>query len=170
MKHPGRGYSFDIKPPADFLAALQQDLKDFEQNQSSRHALHCAFLGWHMHEWVWGQMLKGDPSLQKKVFGCYFDGIGKFQKHVRRECPDLEALQGVAEGSKHLGTSAQVKGTVSDLGTSVPGRAVPGQMVLGSVGFPGVTLHDGRTVFFLGIVSNAVTYWERIINSLQESS
>jgi hypothetical protein len=46
---------FDISNAQDFYAMLVQDFDEFfEDQQSSRRAIHCAITAYHLHEWVWG--------------------------------------------------------------------------------------------------------------------
>ena len=44
-------FSFNIKTTEDFFKILLEDYKEFNANRtSSRHALHCAIIAWHMTE------------------------------------------------------------------------------------------------------------------------
>jgi len=72
-------------------------------------------------------------------------------------------MQGVAEGTKHLGTSAAVKGTVDDLSTSQLGSAQLGRLQLGGTGVLGVQMSDGRMVAFLPAVHRVAAYWKQLI-------
>jgi hypothetical protein len=159
-------FSFSFHSANDLLGALKEDLSDLEANHnSSRHAIHCAFLGWHMHEWVWATKFKGDAGAQRRVFGCEFTKLKDFALRIRQNCVDLEVMQGVAEGSKHLGTNAAVTGTVDNLYNAIPGCATFGQMILGSPGVLGVQLDDGSMVEFLPAIRTVIEYWELIITA-----
>jgi hypothetical protein len=159
-------FSFEIQTPEELLATLKEDFAELQANpKSSRYAIHCAFLGWHLHEWVWGKKFKSDWAARKRAFTPVPRGKDDFVAAVRNECSDLEIMQGVAEGSKHLGTTAAVAGTVDDLHNAMPGRAMFGHMMLGSAGVLGVQMSDGKVVEFLPAVQRVVAYWEKIVSA-----
>jgi hypothetical protein len=54
-------FSFQVQTPEELLSTLKEDFAELQANpKSSRYAIHCAFLGWHLHEWVWGKKFKSD--------------------------------------------------------------------------------------------------------------
>lgn len=157
-------FSFQIQTPEELLATLKEDLAELQASpKSSRYAVHCAFLGWHLHEWVWGKKFKGDWAARKRAFTPVPREKEDFVATVRKQCPDLEMMQGVAEGSKHLGTTAAVEGTLDDLHSAMPGGAMFGETMFGSAGVLGVQMSSGDLVEFLPAVQRVVAYWDKVI-------
>ena len=59
---------FEIKTAEDFLKKFIADYEDFKNNpESTRHALNAIMTGYHLHEWVWGDKVKNNLSLMKKI-------------------------------------------------------------------------------------------------------
>lgn len=91
---------FDIESAADFYRMLVEDFDDFMANQaSSRHALHCAITGYHLHEWVWGDWLPRDVGTLAKL------GIRDrkgFLVWIDRACPWFPVVQALTNGTKHF--------------------------------------------------------------------
>jgi hypothetical protein len=98
---------FYIKNSRDFYEKLLQEFDDFQQDQlSARHAINCAITAHHMHEWVWGDWLKTDHAVWKKLgirdkdsFVAWLEGV----------CPGFNTVQDIANGSKHFDRTAMQK-------------------------------------------------------------
>jgi len=163
-------FSFSINTAEELLTrVLLKDVADLEKSpRDSRHAIHSAFIAWHIYEWLWGTRFKSDFTEQKRVLGKVFRG-GKreFATWCAKECPELKSMQGVAEGSKHLGTSAPVIGTAnrSFAGSSQLGNFVLGDASLGGTGGGRLEVinSDGTTVDFLAALKTVVTFWAAIL-------
>jgi len=91
---------FDITSSKDFYRKLVADYDDFMSDQtSSRLAMNCIITAYHLHEWVWGDWVKGDKALQgvlgvsdKKSFVAWIDGV----------MPWFSVVQTMANGTKHF--------------------------------------------------------------------
>jgi hypothetical protein len=91
---------FDIITCRDFHAKLKADFEEFgKEEDSARLALNCAITAYHLHEWVWGDWLKTDYAVWKKL------GIRdkeSFIAWLERECPGFDTLEDLANGAKHF--------------------------------------------------------------------
>jgi hypothetical protein len=91
---------FDIKTADDFYAVLVADFDDFmDEPHSGRRALHCAITAYHLHEWIWGDWLKGDHVTRNTL------GISdkkSFLEWIDRNCVWFANVQELANGSKHF--------------------------------------------------------------------
>ena len=60
---------FGIETAKDLLEKLEQDIADFRSSKclSERHALNAVWTAYHMHEWVWGGLLKRDYAVQQAL-------------------------------------------------------------------------------------------------------
>jgi hypothetical protein len=91
---------FDIETSKDFYAALVSDFDDYmDEPHSARRALHCAMTAFHLHEWVWGDWLKRDHVVQKKLGIRDFD---TYLKWLNRSCVWFGYVQALANGGKHF--------------------------------------------------------------------
>lgn len=155
---------FSLRTPNDLLVVLKEDLQELESNPASgRHAIHCALLAWHLSEWAWAMRFKKNSPAQIAIFGEEFRDQKEFLAHVKKKCPALEIMKGVAEGAKHLGTTSRFKRTIEDYGSAIVGSAVVGTMRIGSTGALAVEADGTLPVEFLPAVRQAVRYWEQIL-------
>jgi hypothetical protein len=92
---------FDVRDSRDFYQKLDLDLAEFQASPlSSRAAINCALTAYHLHEWIWGDWLKRAQEVHEKL------GITDkrtFLAWIDQNCPWFEAVQDVANGSKHFG-------------------------------------------------------------------
>lgn len=87
-------YSFDIKNSKDFFRKLEEHYKEFSTNEvSSRIALNCAMTSWHLSEWIYNEYKETNLSTFSKLFD--------FHKHIMLECPSLQIMQDLSNGTKH---------------------------------------------------------------------
>ena len=95
--------SFDITTPHQFFDKLIVEQKSVEANlTSARHAINAAMTAWHLLEWVWGDAVKGNNNVRKKL-GEPSKNIDAFRNFVLKQCPEMETMQCICEGSKHVG-------------------------------------------------------------------
>ena len=99
--------SFAIATPHDFLSKLEEEKASLDSElTSSRHAINAAFTAWHLIEWVWGLSVKKNQEVQRKI-GEPSKDLKAFRSFVLNECPELEIMKCICEGSKHLGTESK---------------------------------------------------------------
>jgi len=97
---------FDITTSRDFLAKLEADFDDFmKEPHSTRLALNCAITAYHLHEWVWGDWLKGNPEIQKAM-GIAGSDRKAFLRWIAKACVWFEPIQSLANGTKHFRSQA----------------------------------------------------------------
>jgi hypothetical protein len=150
------GFSFEIRTPEDFLRKLQEEYQDFFNDPtSSRHAINCAMTAWHLTDWIWAT---NKQRIQTNIVTV--DGIDDLQRFVIAECPELEVIQCITNGSKHVRQgrsrvqSTHLRGGAFDRGFS---RGF-------DIGGLEVVLDDGSAVWFEDIIKAVADYWERFFN------
>lgn len=91
---------FDITTPEEFYAMLVEDFDEFmDEPHSPRRALHCAFLAYHLHEWVWGGWLKNDEATCKALG---FSDRKGFLRWIDTHCVWFGFVQEIVNGTKHF--------------------------------------------------------------------
>jgi hypothetical protein len=91
---------FDVTTPEDFYAMLVEDFDEFMADpHSTRRALHCAVLAYHLHEWIWGGWLKRDDELRDKLNIRDFNG---FVQWIDNHCVWFRFVQEIVNGTKHF--------------------------------------------------------------------
>lgn len=87
-------YSFDIKNSKDFFKKLEDDYEEFStQEVSSRIALNCAMTAWHLSEWIYNEYKETEFN--------EFRRMTDFHNHIKSECPSLQIMQDLSNGTKH---------------------------------------------------------------------
>lgn len=91
---------FDVVGWRDFYAMLVADFDDFHNEpDSARKAIHCAITAYHLHEWVWGDLLKPSKQLQSDL--AVKDKVS-FLKWIEKRTIWFAIVQQLANGSKHF--------------------------------------------------------------------
>lgn len=120
---------FDITSAHDFYRKLLEEFDDFmQQSGSARHAMNFAITAHHMADWVWGDVVKGDPALKAKI------GIktkDDFMAWIDTQSVWYGLVQGISNGSKHF-IRENAKGTqkVQGFGMGGFGQGPYGQSCL----------------------------------------
>ena len=151
--------SFDIHTAHEFLAKLHEERDAVEADRTSaRHAINAAMNAYHLIEWVWGLSVKPAPSIQNTLSLTSIEG---FREFCLRQCPELETMQCICEGAKHLGTSGK-----NVQSTSLIGGAFSSGF---SKGFDisRLQLHktDGSTSYFDNELEKVVAFWDSFFAS-----
>ena len=143
--------SFDISTSKDFYHKLIEDYEDYKLDPtSSRLAINCAMTAWHLFEWVYNEF---KTSLQGT-----FGTIDIYRDHLKaNECPSLETMHRITNGSKHFLTSKptdKIQGTEKHLGpfSSAFSAAFDQTSLL-------VELDNGNKIQFSDELENVVTFW-----------
>ena len=144
-------FSFAIKTTRDFFNILLEDYKEFLVNKtSSRHALHCAIIAWHMYEWAnreFEPQLSGDD----------------FKKIILKQCPSLEIMRNLANGTKHNKRSSvnqTIKATELKLG--VFSKEFSREFDTSHLK---IELRDGKKIYFEDEIKTAINFWSEYIKS-----
>jgi hypothetical protein len=91
------GKSFDIRTARDYLDQLvHQSQKDLRADPGPKTAIAAAIFCWHLHDWVWAQhkgLLLTKLGLKR---------IRGFVKFLLDNCEEFKAIEGIANGSKHV--------------------------------------------------------------------
>ena len=86
-------YSFQICTAVDLLDAAEESFRDYlEDGLSSRKAVTSAMLCWHVAEWIYRE----SESLQAE-----FPTRASLHRQITSECPSLQVMQDITNGTKH---------------------------------------------------------------------
>ena len=84
----------------DFYAMLVADFDDFmAEPHSARRAWHCAITAYHLHEWVWGDWLKGNEAARATF---QVNSSIEFLQWIERHCVWFWFVQQLTNGAKHF--------------------------------------------------------------------
>ncbi len=91
---------FEIATARDFHAKLKADFEDFAKDPASGpRALNCIITAYHLHEWVWGDLLKDDHPTWAKL---RIRDFASFRDWIYRTCVWFHYIEQIANGSKHF--------------------------------------------------------------------
>ena len=98
---------FGIESPRDLLRKLEQEMEDFEASShlSERHALNAVWTAYHIYEWVWGDLLKGNYALQQGLGLCPSGTTASkedFLAYLDSNCPAFVDAQTLTNAAKHF--------------------------------------------------------------------
>ena len=144
---------FDITNSSDYFEQLV--VPSFEELQkqptSSRAAITAAIFCWHLRDWVWAQ----HKNRLKEALGLRtFDDLAA---HLVRSCPAFEAIQGIANGSKHF-RSEQHEPTSTTRQWAVFGTLALWNYTSLDVEF------EGNTVRFFDLLKACIDCWRVFFN------
>ena len=148
--------SFDISTAREFFSKLKQEQQSLKADlTSSRHAINAAMTAWHLVECVWGLAVKGNPHVQQRI-GKHSKNLPTFRKYLLSQCPQLESMQCICEGAKHLGTSgSNVKITSVHSGAFNDGF---GKGL--DINRLQIEKEDGSVAYFDNELKEVVDFWE----------
>ena len=141
--------SFDISSAYDYLdELLRPAYADFIKDAlSSRKAITCVLYAWHLNDWIWAQHkteLQKNPGLKKKR---------DYTQFLFAMCPELEVLQDLANGSKHLKSD---RSTVEDTELSHGHASLP-------LAFPQshLIVRTGKATYFIeNLLNKVIANWD----------
>ncbi len=100
---------FYIQDSADFYGKMIQDYDDFAMDTSSaRHAINCATAAYHLAEWVWGDWLKSDHEVWRKL---RIRDKDSFMRWLDENAPWFTEIRAITNGGKHFGSREMTKFT-----------------------------------------------------------
>lgn len=147
-----RGFSEQLQTPRDLLRKMTSDYERMLAAPGDPFPAFDFFVAAeHIVDWTW-------PDDRAK------------QRDVRAHDP-ARTVSHLASGAKHFEASdarhasVQDVESVRDFGNAIPGRAVLGEMRLGSVGEPAlvITLADGHRVAAKVLAADVLAYWREAL-------
>jgi len=147
-------FSFDIKTSADLFTAFSESVDACESDlTSASKAVITAILGWSLCDWVYNEF-PGIPLVHRKK--------SDFQTFVKTQCPSLDYLQDIANGTKHRSITMYTPTVVSaEKHGGAFSSAFSNEFDISRLK---MTLTDGTVVFFDNEARAARNYWRRFFD------
>lgn len=159
MSNKTARYSFEIKTPQDFLRKLHEEHRDFQSDPlSSRHAVNFAMTAWHLKDWVWAYYKTTIKTLESNI-----KDLDDFDAYLRSKCPELEIMQSIATGTKHVNVDRnqrKIQSTELHEGSFDSGFSRDFD-----VDVLQIILNDGSVVFFEDEAPKVLEFWEHLFVS-----
>lgn len=139
--------SFEIKNANDFLNKLLEDYAEYKKEPlSSRLAINCAMSAWHIIDWIYWEYHTNDGSLSK------------FQLKMKNECPSLQTMQDITNGTKHSKLTRHVP-TIID--TSLQKGAFSSGFSRGfNISILTLEKEDRSIIYFEDEIAKVVSFWQ----------
>ncbi|MDR6966888.1 hypothetical protein J2X31_000888 [Flavobacterium arsenatis] len=100
--------SFEFNNSNSLFKNLLEEFEDFKRNPTkSRFAMNCAINSWHLTDWTFQEYFKSHEKFQDIIKedknGCKkkIPGVLKYQQQCVKDCPNLEYMRLITNGSKH---------------------------------------------------------------------
>lgn len=144
-----RGFSQQLQTPHDLLRKMSRDLDRMRLSPGDSFAAFDFFVAAEaIVDWLW-------PGDRKR-------------REAARRLEPARTVSHLASGAKHFEATEPRHASVLDVsavpgrGTSVLGRAILGQMQLGSKGHPSLVIRmaDGQTIEAISLAASVLAYWE----------
>ena len=91
---------FAITNAREFREKVEEDLDELAKDiANSSRAMNAAISTYHLHEWLWGHVLK--PKKPVKLGTSIINSKAEFVSWLDHNCPHFTLLQELANGSKH---------------------------------------------------------------------
>jgi hypothetical protein len=95
--------SFEIENSQGFFEKLQAEYNDFDKEHlNPRFAINASITSWHLSDWTYQEFFKTDSRFQESIEnGKTVSGLSKYQEFLKIQCPELEFMRTITNGSKH---------------------------------------------------------------------
>lgn len=169
---------FSLATPAHVLDKLHWELRNLKEKLQSLedelfghlHASYMAFnfsvTAWHLCDWVWHSLSKGDQKLvmaELDPTSTKID-IGSFRAAIARSCRELRICQQIANGSKHM----KYERADNSVRAATKWRPVPSMSSKASNDSARYRIEllvwdNGREREALEVFETAIHFWERLL-------
>ena len=149
-------FGFEIKTTLDFYKKLLEDYNEFcNDKTSSRVALNCVMTAWHLTEWSYNEFFH-------QLFP-HFSTLASYQKEIKKECPSLQIMHDLANGTKHYRLTRHIpiiKETILHKGifSSDFSRDF-------DVSTLDIELKDGKRIYFEDELSTTINFWNKYLQT-----
>jgi hypothetical protein len=153
--------SFNIKISIDFFNKLLEDYNEFLSDEiSSRIALNCAMTAWHLTDWIYNEF--------NNMFHNQFPTLPLFQQDIKRQCPSLQIMHDLANGSKHyLLTRHQPIVKETNLHEGPFSREFSREFDTTTLE---MELNDGTKIYFEDEIEKVINFWRQYFQSTLQIS
>jgi hypothetical protein len=100
--------SFQFDTSKKMFDNLLEEYEDFYKNPlSSRFAMNCAIVSWHLTDWTFHEYFKNYERFQdavkmdKKKKEYTVSGLTFYVQEISKQCPDIEYMRLITNGVKH---------------------------------------------------------------------
>jgi hypothetical protein len=101
--------TFGINTSKALLEKLTEELRDFEGADclSARHAINAVMTAYHLHEWVWGELVKNRLDLHNtwRLSPGKRANCSDFKDWIKRQCPAISEAEEVTNGTSFAALS-----------------------------------------------------------------
>jgi len=149
------GRSFEITNAREFYEKLLEDYAAFRQDPiSSRLAINCAMTAWHLSEWLYWEY-------RATLITTYPTDTSYLRDLRLTQCPDLEILRSITNGSKHYtppGPEQRVQNTGIHEGVFSKQFSIQHDVTHLTV-----TLDDGSEDAFEVVLERVMAFWQTYV-------
>lgn len=147
--------SFNIKTSKDFFKKLEEDYLEFYSDKtSSRVALNCAMTSWHLTEWIYNEY--------NSLLVSDFATLATFQNNIKRQCPSLQIMHDIANGTKHY-LLTRHRPIIRDT-TLHQGGFSSGFSRDFNISTLDIELYDGTKIYFEDEIKTTIIFWKQYLN------
>ncbi|WP_458626445.1 hypothetical protein [Winogradskyella sp. PC D3.3] len=100
--------TFEIDTSQKLFNKLMEEYSDFDKSHlNPRFAMNAAIDSWHLTDWTYQEFYKDDIRFQnsektdKKGKTRFIPGILLYQQFIIKQCPELEYMRLITNGTKH---------------------------------------------------------------------
>jgi hypothetical protein len=161
--------TFGIDTPERFFEKLEAEQADvYRAPANPRHSINAALNAHHMIEWVWVKQLEPMDARQRKaVTGKIIRRKKDLETWAFAECSDLELMQAISNGSKHLAPNTAIAAT----GTTVADWSGNGDWRRED--FPDVSKlvlikDDGTRIVFEDALRRVVEWYRSVLDHIRK--
>jgi hypothetical protein len=166
MEQPFKpSHSFEIENSQGFYKKLCDEYNDFDKEHlNPRFAINAAINSWHLTDWTFQEFFKSDARFQdSKEEGKSVSGLSKYQEFIKAQCPDLEYMRQITNGSKHCKVNQESR-TATSSGDFSPydfdrhDFAVPRFVIVND--------NTGEELDFEDLLVKTIKFWEEYLRDL----
>ena len=158
---------FEIDNHDAFFGMLLEQYDEYRKQEnisSSRHAIICTLMAYHIREWILKSayrsivdlllhiaLIKNNDIENEKLIEC------KFNEYINEECPEIRIIREICNGSKHLMTNNKyLNDTYLNKGAFGPGFNGESFNTYDLI----VLDSSGNRLLFKNVIEKVIDYWK----------
>ena len=157
--------TFEIGNSQGFFEKLLAEFNDFEKEHlNPRFAINAAITSWHLSDWTYQEFFKSDSRFQdSRENGKSISGLSKYQEFLKMDCPELEYMRTITNGSKHCKVNQSDRTEVSS------GDFDPNDFDRHDFYVPRFVIVNDNTneeIDFENLLVKTIEFWKRFLTQL----